>query len=334
MDPVTHGLIGATAAQTFAAREKLRSAAVTGFIGALIADLDVLIINPEDPLLNLEMHRHFSHSLVFIPIGALITAILLWWFVRKWLTIKETYLFALAGYATAGLTDAFTSYGVKLLWPIVDERYSWNLLSVFDPLFTLGILVGVGLIYYKKNQFLSWIPWSWITLYLILASGQYERAENIGQRIATQQNHIARDIVIKPTIANQWLWSIRYQSRNTIFTYGVRITPFSETKIYRGESAPLLDWQQEFSDYEATTLYNDIRRFSNLSGGYLIRHPKFDNVIGDGRYAMLPTSVSPLWGIEIDTASPGQHVEFNTYRDASAKVREQFMDMLLGRKLR
>lgn len=333
MDPVTHGLIGATASQTFASKTKIRAAALTGFLSAMVADLDVFIMNPVDPLLNLEMHRQFTHSLIFIPLGALLAALLVWWFVKKRLSFKETYLFALAGYATAGIADTFTSYGVKLLWPFVDERYAFNLISVFDPLFTLGILFTAGLVFYKKNRFLSWIAWSWITFYLIFGYGQYERAEIIAEKIAVQQNHVIRRMVVKPTIANQVLWSVRYETPSRLYAYGVRITPFSETIIYRGEAKAILNWQQEYAPYRGTTLYEDIRRFSKLSDGYLIRHPEQDNVIGDGRYSMLPTSVSPLWGIEIDTTNVNQHVKFNTYRDASSEVREQFMDMLLGRKL-
>ena len=35
-------------------------------------DLDVLFQSPTDPILFLEFHRQFTHSLVFIPIGALL----------------------------------------------------------------------------------------------------------------------------------------------------------------------------------------------------------------------------------------------------------------------
>lgn len=334
MDPVTHGLIGATASQSFAAKDKLRTAAFTGFASAMIADLDVFIIDTSDPLLNLEMHRQFTHSFIFIPFGALIAALLLWWFVKKHLTFKETYLFSLAAYATAGITDTFTSYGVQLLWPFLDERYAFNIISVFDPLFTLGIVVLTGLVFYKRNRMLSWMSWTWIILYLLFGSAQKNRAESIANQIALHKNHLHQEVVVKPTIANQLLWSIRYQTPNKIHAYGVRISPFSETVIYNGESAPLLDWEKEFATYKGTTLYKDIQRFSVLSDGYLVRHPKKDKVIGDGRYAMLPTSTSPLWGIKIDTTRPGQHVDFKTYRDAGPEIRESYLDMLLGRKIK
>ncbi len=334
MDPVTHGLIGATASQSIADKYKLRAAAITGAVSAMIADLDVLISDPGDPLLNLEIHRQFTHSLIFIPGGALIAAAVVWWLVKKRLTFKETYLFSLLAYATAGIADTFTSYGVKLLWPFVDERYALNIISVFDPLFTLGIIITTGLVFYKRERVLSWLAWSWICLYLMFGYAQKERAENIAQQIAIQQNHLNQRIVVKPTIANQLLWSIRYETPDSLHAYGARISPFSETIIYRGKSAPLLDWRNEYSAYKGTTLYKDIQRFDILSEGFLVRHPQKEQIIGDGRYAMLPTSISPLWGIEADTSRPEQHVRFKTYRDAGPQIRESFLDMLLGRKIR
>jgi inner membrane protein len=48
---------------------------------------------------------------------------------------------------------------------------------------------------------------------------------------------------------------------------------------------------------------------------------------------MLPTSVTPMWGIDIDLASPTQHARFRIYRDRSENMRQKFVAMLLGRDL-
>lgn len=332
MDPITHGLIGTTASQAFADREKLRPAAFLGFISAMLADLDVLIGNAADPLLNLEFHRQFTHAFVFIPVGALAAAGLLWWFVRKKLSFKETYLFCLFGYATAGLADTFTSYGVQLLWPFTDERYAWNIISVFDPLFSLGVVIALAFVFYKKKKRYVWLAFGWMSLYLLFGLMQRERSGNVASTLAEQRQHPVQQLIVKPTIANELLWSIRYVSGDSLYADGVQLVPFAEPRIYEGGSVPLLPWQQKFAHLEGTTLFRDIKRFSDLSDGVLITPQKHAKVIGDGRYSMLPTSVEPLWGIEIDTTKPNQHVDFNTYRDAGVEVREAFRDMLLGRK--
>lgn len=307
---------------------------MVGFISALLPDLDVLIGSSADPLLQLEYHRQFSHALAFIPIGALLASCLLWWFVKSTLSFKETYLFSLLGFATAGIGDTFTSYGVQLLWPFTDERFDWNIISVFDPLFSLGLITAVGLAFYKKKQWFAWLGIGWIILYLSWGFYQQKKARQIAFELARQRNHSIEEITVKPTIANEILWSIRYVDNGRLYADGLRLFPFSEPIIYPGTSTPLLSWKEKYEQFQGTTLYEDIRRFNELSGGILIAHPKDDQVIGDGRYAMLPTSLSPLWGIKIDSLAPNQHIKFKTYRDPNSKVRQHFKDMLLGKQVK
>jgi len=331
MDPVTHGLVGATFTQSFADKKSFRAATLTGFTSALLADADIFISSSTDPLLNLEIHRQFTHSLLFIPVGALIATCLVWWFTRKYLTFKETFLFSFAGYATAGFMDYLTSYGVHLLWPFSGDRYALDIISVFDPVFTIGVLVFITLAYIKRQNLYSGIALAWILLYLLFGYSQQQKAYRAIDQVIHNQGYATKQTVVKPTIANQLLWSARYISADTVYSYGVRLIPFSEPQIYKGQTAPLLDWQSEYSDLKGTTLYRDIRRFSDLSNGYLISHPDHKNVIGDARYSMLPTILSPLWGISADTSRPNKHVSFDTYRDARSEVRKAYIDMLMGR---
>ncbi|MDZ7807276.1 MAG: metal-dependent hydrolase [Gracilimonas sp.] len=333
MDPVTHGLVGATLSQSFSDKDKFRVASLTGLGAAMLADIDFFISSASDPLLNVEIHRQFTHSLIFIPVGALIATVLLWWFVRKYLSFKEIYLFSLAGYATAGLMDYFTSYGVHLLWPFTNERFALDIISVFDPVFTLGIVTLTGLAFYKRQKLFSGLALLWIIGYLSFGFSQHRKALQTTIQLALQNGHEIEQIVVKPTIANQLLWSARYISQQKIYSYGIRLSPFSDPVTYEGESSPLLNWQTEYASIQGSTLYKDIQRFSDLSDGFLIKHPDHKNVIGDGRYSMLPTTLSPLWGISVDNTKPYDHVEFGTYRDASPEVRNEFLDMLLGRDI-
>ena len=122
-----------------------RLAVLIGAAAALLPDADALIQSDTDPLLVLDYHRHFSHSLLFIPVGALIVTLLLWPWLRKQLSLGRVYAFSLAGIASSGLLDACTSYGTQLWLPFSNEKVAWNLISVFDPLFTLLLLVPLVL---------------------------------------------------------------------------------------------------------------------------------------------------------------------------------------------
>ena len=172
----------------------------------------------------------------------------------------------------------------------------------------------------------SLIALGWLFLYLGFAGIQKTRVQNAATKFISNSES---ELIIKPTIGNQILWSVRYIEEDQVCTMGVRVG-FSSPEVLEGECYPLLDWQQEFESYQETVLFNDIQRFSQLSEGYLVEHPDYPNVIGDARYSMLPTAILPLWGITIDTTKTDQHVSFDSYRDTSEETRQAFISMLLG----
>ena len=79
------------------ATKTVRHALWIGAAAGMAPDLDVLIQSSTDPLLALEYHRQFTHSLLFVPIGALLCAAMLYPIVRKQLSFRKVWLFASAG---------------------------------------------------------------------------------------------------------------------------------------------------------------------------------------------------------------------------------------------
>lgn len=331
MDPLTHGLVGAAASQSAANKDKLRPAAFTGFVAAMLADLDIFIDIPSDPLFNIELHRQFTHSLIFIPIGALIATGLLWFFMRKYLSVKELYLYSFLAYATSGMLDSFTSYGTQLLWPFLEARFAWSIISVVDPVVTAGLAIFVGLSVWKQKKPMVWVAWSWLIFFLCFGWIQQERGKNAATELAQQRGHQIEKLVVKPTIGNQRLWRANYIYDDRIYTEAIRTGIFSGITVYEGESEPRVLVEREFAEYERTTLYSDLKRFERLSENFLVRHPEKPEIIGDARYSMLPTTLVPLWGVEVDTTDTDRHLSFRYFRDASEEIREPFLDMLLGR---
>jgi inner membrane protein len=332
MDPLTHGLVGAAASQT-AASEKSHfiPASIAGFIAAMMADLDIFIHSPGDPLFNIEVHRQFTHALIFIPVGALVAAGLLWWFFKSRLTFKRLYLYCFVAYGTSGLLDAFTSYGTQLLWPFLDTRFAWNLISVVDPLLTAGLIGWIAIALWKRERTYTFFAWGWLILFLIFGWVQNQRSADAISTYASDRGHIPEQMVVKPTIGNQFLWRANYIYDGQVYTYGVRAGLFSGITVYEGEASAHIIPEEDFSDYKGTTLFDDLKRFEHLSEGFLVRHPDKPYVIGDGRYSMLPTSMIPLWGVETDTTQTDKHLPFLYFRDASPEIRSEFTDMLLGR---
>ena len=68
MDPLTQGVVGAALPQATRRKTQVGIAGAFGFVAGMAADLDVLIRSETDPLLFLEYHRQFTHSLIFVPV--------------------------------------------------------------------------------------------------------------------------------------------------------------------------------------------------------------------------------------------------------------------------
>lgn len=330
MDIVTQGLLGAAVAQSAAPREDVRRAGVIGFVSGLLADADILIQSTEDPLLNLDFHRHFTHSLVFIPLGGLIGAILLFPFFRKKLSFKKLYFYSCMGYLLSGLLDACTSYGTHLFWPFVADRVALNLISVVDPIFSGVLLLAIIAVFYLKKGVFARYALVLCSAYLALSLFQQQRVLDETRRLAEVRGHQARQILAKPSFGNILLWRTIYMTAERIQVNAVR-AGFGNTKIYPGESVPIYDADQASPRIPpSSVLARDIERFTKFSHGYIAVHPDVPDLLGDIRYSMLPNSAKPLWGITLDDSKPNQHAQFRSFRTLSTAERSHFLDLLIG----
>jgi inner membrane protein len=331
MDVLTQGLLGAALAQSAARRHEIRLAGLIGAAAGLLADADVLIRSDQDPLLTLEYHRHFTHALVFVPVGALIAAALLWPFLGRRLGFGRLYLFSLLGYSLSGVLDAFTTYGTHLFWPFLDEAVSWNLIAVVDPLFTLALAIGVVAALVRRTPRPAWLALAFCALYLGVGWVQSERAEDLAHGLAEARGHVPERLLVKPTLGNLLVWRSLYETDGTFHVDAVR-AGLGATRVYPGGTAERLIPARDFPDLPPTSIaYRDLRQFADFSDGWLARHPEQSEVIGDLRYSMTPNGVAPIWGIEVDPRRPGEHVALRFFRDLTEADRERFLAMLAGR---
>ncbi|WP_157960494.1 metal-dependent hydrolase [Marinimicrobium alkaliphilum] len=330
MDLVTHGLLGAVTAQSASRPDEQRAAMGVGFFAALLADLDVFIRSSTDPLLVLEYHRQFSHSLIFIPVGALIASLIAWPFVRRQLAPLRLYLFAFLAYASAGLLDACTSYGVHLFWPLVDNPVALSLIAVVDPVFSLILLSALMLAFFRRDK--RWgIGGLVLALgYLSLAGVQHYRALQITEQLAQERGVSAERLLVKPTMANLVLWRAMTDTGEEVYLDAVRVG-LGSYRVYEGSVTVLIDPDHWGNLPEDSRAYRDLQRFHRYAHQWLAAAPDQPHYIGDIRYAMLPTSDMPLWGIVLNPDDPDGPIDFMTRRDMSPEMRERWLDMLRGR---
>ena len=75
MDPVSQGVLGASVPQAVSKPKTIVAATLFGALAGMAPDLDFLIRSDTDPLVYLKYHRQFTHSLIFIPVGGFICAL-------------------------------------------------------------------------------------------------------------------------------------------------------------------------------------------------------------------------------------------------------------------
>lgn len=333
MDILTQGLLGAVLAQTGAQRNETRIATGVGFASGLLADVDALIRSSTDPLLTLEYHRHFTHSLVFIPIGALIAALILWPIVRKRLGFARLYLYALLGYSLSGALDACTSYGTHLLWPFMQEPIALHLISIIDPVFTLILLIAMVVSVKKNTRIAAQLGLALAGVYMLCGWAQNQRAVPVIEAMAVERGHNIERLVVKPTLGNLLLWRSIYQTNGRLYVDSVRVGLISESRVYQGDSVALFKLERDLPDLSpSSVLYKDIQRFIKFADGFAAIDPDRPNVLTDIRYSNVPNSIKPLWGIELDMNKPEQHANYNFYRDLSKENRQRFLSMLFNKK--
>ena len=334
MDILTQGLLGGVMAQAIASEDEKKLATLSGMAAGLLADADVLIRSSSDPLLVIEYHRHFSHSLFFVPIGAAIAMALLWPFMRTRLSAGRLYVFCFAGYVLSGVLDACTSYGTMLLWPLSEERFAFNIISIVDPVFTCALLISVLAGLWLGQRRLALCGIAFCLVYLGIGKLQEQRASLLVQYLAQQRGHEISNQVVKPTLGNLLLWRSIYRDKQRIYIDALRLGLFSEAMIYSGENVPLFNVKKDLAFLEKDSVVaNDIERFTQFSDGYVALDRDDFSILGDMRYSMLPISAKPLWGIIIDEDKPNEHVDYRFFRKMDDASREAFKNMLLGKEV-
>ena len=331
MDPLSQGTVGAAFAQSAANKNNIFKIGFIGFLAGLTPDLDVLIQSSTDPILSLEYHRQFTHSLFFIPFGSLIVALLIFPLVKRSMSLKTVYFASLLGYATHGLLDACTSYGTQLFWPFSNERVSWNNISIVDPLFTIPVLILVVIAIRTKNKIFSFFGIGWIIFYLSLGFVQYQRALSAAIELANMRGHNAERLTLKPSFGNLILWKSIYQHKETFYVDAIRTAQSSTWCL--GESIRAFDYQYHLPDLdEGSQQKNDIERFRWFSQDYL-GYDKEKNILTDVRYSMIPNQISPMWGLIIDVQRGiNEHAIWWTSRSLDQSQLDLFKDMLKGKK--
>ncbi len=324
MDPITHGLLGATAAGACLGRRLRLAAFGIGAVAGMAPDLDVLIGYGHDHLNGMIYHRNFTHAIAFVPVGAAVVAGIFLLCSRRLRPVGGwVYLAAVIGMFTHGLLDCFTTYGTLWYWPFSWHRVAWDMVAIVDPVVTLSLLVGMVWAMRRVAQRIgpaamvgregqgrgfpgvAWPAWGalvFFALYMGYGYVQRQRAYAVQGVLAASRGQVIQRGRVMPTLGNLVVWRSLYQADGKLYADAVRLSwlPGEGSRVIEGSSVPVVtvkDLPQHGA--QAAWLRYEFGRFAWFSDGYLARVPGNPAIIGDMRYSTVTQGFDPLWGMYV-----------------------------------
>jgi len=215
MDSVTQIILGAAVGEAVLGKKIGNRAMLLGAVAGTIPDLDVMAGFFTDTVSALEIHRGFTHSIVFaVGVGLLFAWLCSLWDKRA--NLREWWLFWFLTFVTHPLLDAHTTWGTQLFWPL-DIRLAYKNIFVIDPLYTLPFLIFLILaILHKRGSakrrclnnlgLIISSSYMLLTLFLKLMAYQKFKTELSDQQIS----YI--NLQTKPSPFNTILWTANVET--------------------------------------------------------------------------------------------------------------------------
>lgn len=151
MDSLTQIVLGAAVGEAVLGKKVGNKAMLYGAIAGTIPDLDVVARYIFDTVTATELHRGFSHSIVFSMLFAPIFGWLVWKLNRNEnATWSDWSWLMFWGLFTHPILDAFTTWGTQLFWPL-KTRLAFQSVFVIDPLYTIPFLTFLVLALFQNR---------------------------------------------------------------------------------------------------------------------------------------------------------------------------------------
>ncbi|TXE11593.1 metal-dependent hydrolase [Seonamhaeicola algicola] len=286
MDSLTQIVLGAAVGEAVLGKKIGNKALFYGAIGGTIPDLDVLIGNFTDTITAIELHRGFSHSIVFCVLMAPVLGWLVNSIERKhnlgWQPWAKLFFWCLF---THPLLDAFTTWGTQLFWPF-KTKLAFNTIFVIDPLYTLPFLTCcIGLMFCKRNsklrKRLNTIGLTLSTNYLLVALVlKFVAHEKIEDEL-NKQGIAYTAISTRPAPLNTVLWNANIDTDDNYL-----ITDYS---FFDSQPLTFKKYPKNRQLSIAITKHLNVQRLITISEGwYIIEQKKEQWYFNDLRFGLIP----------------------------------------------
>ena len=157
MDTLTHALSGALLARAILPGRlpapSIRRATVVCTLAAAFPDIDFILRWSADSLTYLNLHRGVTHSLVLLPLWALLLSLAFRRPMKQHLSPSGLYLLCMLGLLIHICGDVITVYGTRILVPLSPWRAAWPTTFIIDLIFTGIILSGLVLsVFFQRRK--------------------------------------------------------------------------------------------------------------------------------------------------------------------------------------
>ncbi|MFT4033063.1 MAG: metal-dependent hydrolase [Siphonobacter sp.] len=206
MDTITHITLGACVGEAVLGKDIGKRALFWGVFAQNLPDIDALSAVWFSPSENLLVHRGITHSFLFIALIAPTLGILFKRYHPKVPLGKIVFFFAFQ-LLLHDFLDVCNSYGTGLLEPFSHERFTFNLLYVFDPFFSLSLFIAFIVLLRFRATHASrpkWVLAGIIPCVLytgIAAYNKWQINKQIEKTLASQTSYFTT-----PTPFNSLLW--------------------------------------------------------------------------------------------------------------------------------
>lgn len=286
MDSLTQIVLGAAVGEATLGKKVGNKALLYGAIAGTLPDLDILANFLTDTITAIEMHRGFSHSIVF----SLLMAPLLGWLVNKierkrnlgWRPWAKLFFW---GLFTHPLLDAFTTWGTQLFWPL-NTRLAFNSIFVIDPGYTGPFLVCTLFVLFcrkgsKIRRRFNYAGLGISTAYLLLTLVVKEVVNKKFEQALKDQGVDFVDMSTRPSPMNIVLWNANVDTKDAYL--------IGDYSFFDSAPISFISYAKNRMPAQALIKRPNVKRLINISENWFIIEMKQGKwYFNDLRFGLIP----------------------------------------------
>jgi inner membrane protein len=214
LDSLTHIVLGACIGEAVAGKKLGKKAMLLGAVSQSLPDIDFVTTFFLSDSADIVAHRGITHSILFAIIATFLLSALCRLIFRK-IKIGWYTWFTLLGFNILVhlLMDGFNAYGIGWLEPFSHKRFSFHVLFVADPLFSIWPFIAFLFLLMLGNTSIERRLWWRVGIGLSALYLGYAIINKTIVNTAVEKNLVAQNIEYSeyfttPTPFNSWLWFV------------------------------------------------------------------------------------------------------------------------------